>query len=116
MGINKKNNMKYLVFRTSNDYSYMFPYSSLKHIRHGIDTQGITGIGQVVSDQVDMYFEHTNEKVKIEISVKSGKRKTVMQNLMTAVSKSNSDIIIVADDKSNEYVTNDIQSIAIETT
>ena len=63
-----------------------------------------------------MYFEHTNEKVKIEISVKSGKRKTVMQNLMTAVSKSNSDIIIVADDKSNEYVTNDIQSIAIETT
>ena len=99
--------MKYLVFRDSLTTAKCFPDSSLKQIRFGLNNAG-----SVQTDQVDMYFDSYGEKAKIQLAVNSGTRQSVMENLMKAIAGSKSDIIVVANDVSREYVISDIQSIS----
>ena len=98
--------MKYLVFRDDSTTAKCFPDSSLKQIRFGLNNAG-----SVQTDQVDMYFDSYGEKAKIQLAVNSGTRQSVMENLMKAIAGSKSDIIVVANDVSREYVISDIQSI-----
>jgi hypothetical protein len=109
VGINNNNDMKFLIFRNSSTSQSIFPSTSLSSITHGLDSDG----GNLTS-QVDMFFNMGNaEPVKIELTIKDGEIKSVIKNLTTAINKSNSNEIMIADDVNNKYIIDEITSVTI---